>query len=45
VSEFIDSAFQQLKEGKTEITYGMSEGASKASGEDLKKIFSRMNPV
>jgi uncharacterized oxidoreductase len=43
ISGFIESAFQQLKEGKTEITYGLSEGASKAGGEDVKKIFERMN--
>jgi uncharacterized oxidoreductase len=43
VSGFIESAFQQLKEGKVEITYGLSERASQASGEDVKKNFERMN--
>jgi len=43
VSGFIDSAFEQLKEGKTEITYGMSETASKAGADDLKNIFALMN--
>jgi uncharacterized oxidoreductase len=43
VSGFIDSVFEQLREGKTEIAYGMSEAASKASSEDLRNIFARMN--
>jgi uncharacterized oxidoreductase len=43
VSGFIESAFKQLKEGKTEIVYGMSETASKAGEEERKKIFERMN--
>ena len=43
VSGFIASVFEQLKDGKTEIVYGMSETVSKAGGEELEKIFSRMN--
>ncbi|MFI5163911.1 MAG: SDR family oxidoreductase [Bacteroidia bacterium] len=43
VSAFIESAFAQLKEGKTEITFGFSENMVKASAEDLKNAFARMN--
>jgi uncharacterized oxidoreductase len=43
VGEFIDAAFQQLKDGKQEITFGFSEAMSKASAEDLKTTFQRMN--
>jgi uncharacterized oxidoreductase len=43
VSGFIESAFEQLKQGKTEITYGMSETVSKAGAEDLRNIFAKMN--
>jgi uncharacterized oxidoreductase len=43
VSDFIQSVFEQLKEGKTEVTFGFSEVASKAGPEDLQKTFARMN--
>ena len=45
VSDFIEAAFRQLKEGKTEITFGFSEAMAKASQEDLKNAFNRMNPA
>jgi uncharacterized oxidoreductase len=44
VPVFIESVFQQLKEGRTELTFGFSEAISKASAEDLKISFDRMNP-
>ena len=44
VSDFIKAIFEQLKEGKTELTFGFSETRAKASAEDLKDIFNRMNP-
>jgi uncharacterized oxidoreductase len=44
VSDFIDSIFKQLKEGKTELTFGLSEALSKANPEEIKTIFARMNP-
>jgi uncharacterized oxidoreductase len=44
VSDFIDAAFLQLKEGKTEITFGFSEAMIKAGPEELQKAFERMNP-
>jgi uncharacterized oxidoreductase len=45
VTEFIDAVFTQLKQGKTEIAYGFSEGMTKAGPEDLQKAFNRMNNV
>ena len=44
VSDFIDSVFNQLKEGKTEITFGFSEAISKADPEKITATFARMNP-
>ena len=44
VSEFIDAVFQQLKEGKTELTFGYSEMLSKATQEQIHGMFKRMNP-
>ena len=43
VSTFIDAIFEQLKQGKTELTFGFSELMSKASPEELKNAFNRMN--
>ena len=43
VSDFIESIFEQLKEGKTELTFGFSEAIAKANPEDLKNTFNRMN--
>ena len=45
VSGFIEAVFDQLKAGKTELTYGMSEGMAKAGPEDIRNIFNRMNAV
>lgn len=44
VSGFIDSIFEQLKEGKQELTYGLSETLSKATPEEIQVMFNRMNP-
>jgi uncharacterized oxidoreductase len=43
VSDFVKSVFEQLKEGKTELTFGFSEAMAKASPEDLRNTFNRMN--
>jgi uncharacterized oxidoreductase len=43
VSGFIEAVFEQLKQGKTEITAGFSEAMTKAGPGDLQKIFARMN--
>jgi len=45
VSDFIDAVFMQLKQGKTELTFGFSEAMIKAGPEDLQKTFDRMNSV
>ncbi|HWY09776.1 MAG TPA: SDR family NAD(P)-dependent oxidoreductase [Bacteroidia bacterium] len=45
VSALIESIFAQLKEGKTELTFGMSEAMTKAGPDDLKNAFARMNAV
>jgi len=43
VSDFIDAIFEQLKQGKTELTFGFSEAMTKAGPEDLQKAFDRIN--
>ena len=43
VSGFIDAIFEQLKEGKTELTYGTSETRANGSAEDLRNWFNQMN--
>jgi len=44
VSDFVDAVFAQLKEGKTELTFGFSEMLAKANPEALMQTFNRMNP-
>ena len=44
VSEFIASIFEQLKEGKLELTFGMSEGRLKANNDTIAAGFNMMNP-
>lgn len=44
VSDFIDAVFAQLKEGKSEITFGFSEAMINAGPAELKQAFERMNP-
>jgi uncharacterized oxidoreductase len=43
VSDFIDVIFNQLRAGKTTLTFGFSEAMVNASAEDLKNTFARMN--
>lgn len=43
VSDFIEAIFEQLKQGKIELTFGFSEAMTKAGPEDLQKAFTRMN--
>jgi len=43
VSDFIESVFVQLKEQRTDITFGFSEVIVNAGPEDLRKAFDRMN--
>lgn len=43
VNEFINAIFEQLKQGKTELTFGFSEAMTKAGPEDLQKAFAKLN--
>ncbi|MDZ4758353.1 MAG: SDR family NAD(P)-dependent oxidoreductase [Bacteroidota bacterium] len=45
VSEFIEAIFIQLQEGKSALTFGMSETLSSANPEVLKQTFARMNQL
>ena len=45
VSDFLNTAFEQLKMGKTEITFGFSEAMAKATPADLQMAFNKMNPA
>lgn len=44
VNEFINAIFQQLKEGKNEVSFGLSDMLSKATPDVINGIFKRMNP-
>lgn len=44
VSDFVESVFQQMKEGKTELTFGTSEERAKANNEVIGEYFNKMNP-
>ena len=44
VSAFIDAVFQQMKEGKTELSFGFSEAMAKATPDIIKATFNKMNP-
>jgi uncharacterized oxidoreductase len=45
VADFIQEIFEQLKEGKTELTFGFSDAVVKASAEETKNAFNRLNTV
>jgi len=44
VSDFVASVFQQMREGKNELTFGFSEGRVVANNESIKEVLARMNP-
>lgn len=44
VSDFVESVFQQMKEGKTELTFGTSQTRAKANNEGISDYFNKMNP-
>lgn len=44
VSDFINAVFQQMKEGKTELTFGFSEVMAKATPDIINATFNKMNP-
>ena len=43
VSDFINAIFQQLKDGKTALTFGFSEAMAKAGPEEVTAAFNRLN--
>ena len=43
VSAFIETIFGQLKEGKTELTFGFSDTMAKAGPDEIMAVFNRMN--
>src|SRR6185295_7433075 len=43
VSEFIASIFDQLKEGRNELTFQFTEGLAKNERDSIESIFNRMN--
>lgn len=44
VSDFVNSVFQQMKEGKTELTFGFSDMIAKATPDIIRATFNKMNP-
>jgi len=44
VSDFVEAVFQQLKEGKTELTFGTSGARAIANNETITEYFNKMNP-
>jgi uncharacterized oxidoreductase len=44
VSDFVDAVFEQLKEGKTELTFGTSEARANTNNEVIAEYFNKMNP-
>lgn len=44
VSDFVNAVFEQLKEGKNELTFGFSEVMAKASPAIIKATYDKMNP-
>ena len=44
VSDFVASVFDQMKAGKTELTFGTSEARAEANNETIADYFSRLNP-
>jgi uncharacterized oxidoreductase len=44
VSEFVEAVFRQMKEGKTELSFGTSESRAKANNDSIMEYFNRLNP-
>lgn len=44
VVDFIEAVFQQMKTGKTELTFGFSEVMAKATPDIINATFNKMNP-
>ncbi len=44
VSDFVESVFEQMGEGRTELTFGTSTDRTEANNETIAAYFNRMNP-
>jgi uncharacterized oxidoreductase len=44
VGPFVESIFEQLAQGKTELTYGMSADRAKIGADEFKKEFAKLHP-
>ena len=44
VSDFIEAVFQQMREGKIELTFGFSDVMYKAAPDVIKATYNKMNP-
>lgn len=44
VSDFVEAVFEQLKEGKTELTFGSSTDRAHANNETIGDYFNMLNP-
>jgi len=44
VNDFVESVFEQMKAGKTELTFGSSEGRANANNEVISDYFKMLNP-
>jgi uncharacterized oxidoreductase len=44
VSDFVESVFQQMREGKTELTFGTSASRAKSNNDVIMDYFNKMNP-
>jgi len=44
VSDFVDAVFEQMKEGKTELTFGTSESRAKTNNDGIAEYFNKLNP-
>jgi uncharacterized oxidoreductase len=44
VSAFVETVFEQMKEGKTELTFATSGDRAKANNATILELFDRMNP-
>ena len=44
VAEFVTSIFDQLKEGKNELTFGTSETRVRANNESIAEYVTKLNP-
>lgn len=45
VGPFVKSIFEQLAQGKTELTYGTSADRAKIGAEDFKKEFAKLHHI